>query len=156
MCLNGKEETGIKRCPLSMWSEPIQRPLKSRSCFLSSVRPAGFHSKVIRCNKWQRRLNTKPHSHIANLTESLARGHTSQRTSWRCLYRLRTGDTCSKEQRKKWGYDEGDTTCDCGFSSENTRHMLECPLLAHSCSLDDLMQFNEAAKQCVEQWKTAL
>ena len=45
------------------------------------------------------------------------------------------------------GYYEGDTTCDCGVSSENTRHMLEFPLLAHSCSLDDLIQFNETAKQ---------
>ena len=49
---------------------------------------------------------------------------------------------------------EGDTTCDCGVLSENTRHMMECQLLAHSCSLDDLLQFNEAGKQCVEQWKT--
>ena len=77
-------------------------------------------------------------------------------TIWRCLNRLRTGVTCSKEQRKKWDYYEGDTTCDCGVSSENTRHMLECPLLSHSCSLDDLLQFNETAKECVEQWKTAV
>ena len=26
--------------------------LKSRSCFLSSVHPADFHPKVIRCNEW--------------------------------------------------------------------------------------------------------
>ena len=46
---------------------------------------------------------------------------------------------CSKEQRKKRDYYEGDTTCDCGVSSDNTRHMLECPLLAHSSYLDDLL-----------------
>ena len=108
--------------------------LKSRSCFLSSVRPADLHQKIIRCNEWKHRLNTKTHSCSANLTESLARGHTSQWTTWRCLNRLRTGVTCSKEQRKKWGYYEGDTKCDCGVSSENTRH---------SCSLDDLLQFNK-------------
>ena len=130
--------------------------LKSRNCFLSSVRPADFHPKVIRCNEWQYMLNTKPYSCSVNLTESLASSHTSQWTTWRCLNRLRTGVTCSKEQLKTWRYYEGDTTCDCGVSSENTRHMLECPLLAHSCSLDDLLQFNETAKQCVEQWKTAV
>ena len=101
-------------------------------------------------------LNTKTHNCSANLTQSLARGHTSQWTTWKCINILRTGVTCSKEQWKKWGFYEGDTTCDCGVSSENTRLMLECPLLAHSCSLDDLLQFNETAKQCVEQWKTAV
>ena len=135
---------------------PTESRLKSRSCFLSSVRPADFHPKVIRCNEWQHIINTKTHSCSANLTESLARGHTSQWATWRYLNRLRTGVTCSKEQWKKWGYYEGDTTCDCGVSSENTRHMLECPLLAHSSSLDALLQFNETAKHCVEQWKTAV
>ena len=126
---------------------------KSRSCFLSSVCPADFHPNVIRCKECQRGLNTKPHSCSANLTEGLARGHTSQWTTWRYLNRLRTGVTCSKAQRKRWGYYEGDTTCDCGVSSENTRHMLECPLPVHSCSW---MTFYSSAKQCVEQWKTAV
>ena len=135
---------------------PTESRLKSRSCFLSIVRPADFHPNVIRCNEWQRRQNTKPHSCSANITESLARGHTSQWTTWRCLNRLRTDVTYSKEKLKRWGYYEGDTTCECGFSSENTRHMLECPLLAHSCSLDELLQFNEIVKQCGEQWKTGL
>ena len=135
---------------------PTESRLKSGRCLLSSVCPADFHPKVIRCNEWQHSLNTKTHSCSANLTEILARGHTSQWTTWKCLNRLRTGVTYSKEQRKKWGYYEGDITRDCGVSSENTRHMLECPLLAHSCSLDDLIQFNETAKECVGQWKTAV
>ena len=45
------------------------------------------------------------------------------------------------------------TTCNCGVSLETTRHMLECLLIAHSCSLDDLLQYNEVVKQCVEIWK---
>ena len=72
---------------------PTESRLKSINCFLSSVRPANFHPKVIRCNEWQRGLNTKPHSCSGNLHESLARGHTSQWTTWRCLNRLRTGVT---------------------------------------------------------------
>ena len=129
---------------------PTESCLKYRSCFLSSVRPANLHPKVIRFNEWQRRLNTKPHSCRANLTKSLARGHTSQWTTWRCLHRLSTRVTCSKEQWKKWVYEEGYTTCDCGVSSENTRHMLECLFLAHSCSLDDLLQFNETVCRTME------
>ena len=99
-------------------------------------------------------LKTKTHSCSANLTKRLARGHISQWTTWRCLNRLLTGVMCSKEQGKKLGYYEGDTTCDCSVSSENTRHMLECPLLVHSCSLDDLLQFNVTVT--VEQWKAAV
>ena len=38
--------------------KPTQSRLQSRSCFLSSVRPADFHPNVIRCNEWQHRLNT--------------------------------------------------------------------------------------------------
>ena len=53
-----------------------QSRLKSISCFLSSVRPADFHPKVTPYYEWQHRLNTKTHSCSANLTESLARGHT--------------------------------------------------------------------------------
>ena len=38
---------------------PQQSRLKSRRYFLSSVRPADFHPKAIRCNEWQHRINTK-------------------------------------------------------------------------------------------------
>ena len=73
-----KQESNIAH---SLYGQnPTESRLKSRSCFLSSVRPADFHTKVI----------TKTHSCSANLTESLARGHTSQCTTWRCLIRLRT------------------------------------------------------------------
>ena len=58
-------------------TETQESRLKSRSYFLCSIRPADFHPKVIRCNEWQHRLNTKTHRCSANLTESLARGHTS-------------------------------------------------------------------------------
>ena len=66
---------------------PTESHLKSRSCFLSSIRPADFHPKVIRCNECNERLNTKTHSCSANLTDSLAIGHTRQWTTWICLNR---------------------------------------------------------------------
>ena len=48
-------------------------------------------------------------------------------------------------------YNEGDTTCECGLTTENTAHMMQCTLLAQPCSLDDL---NDTEKKCVERWKT--
>ena len=75
---------------------------KSRNDFLHSVNPANFPPKVIRCSEWLRRTNKTPQRTSVNLDESLARGHDSPWT---------TDYLCSKEQRKKWQYFDGGTTC---------------------------------------------
>ena len=106
------------------------RVVKSRISFLTSVQPVHFPAKVVRVNEWKRRLEEKAHAGLVNLYEDLAMGHDSPWLNWRCLNRLRTGYTCSKEQRKKWGYFNGNTTCECGLATENTSHMLQCTLLA--------------------------
>ena len=95
---------------------PARSSLKSRRSFLTSVQPVHFPAKVVRVNEWKRRLEEKEHAGLIN------------------LYILRTGYTCSKEQRKKWGYLNGDTTCECGLVAESTSHMLQCSLLAHPCT----------------------
>ena len=132
---------------------PARRRLKSRRSFLTSVQPVHFPAKVVRVNEWKRRLEEKAHAGLVNLYEDLATGHDSPWLNWRCLNRLRTGYTCSKEQRKKWGYFNGDTTCECGMATENTSHMLQCTLLAHPCTMDDLLEFNDTAQACIERWK---
>ena len=132
---------------------PARRRLKSRRSFLTSVQPVHFPAKVVRVNEWKRRLEEKAHAGLVNLYEDLATGHDNPWLNWRCLNRLRTGYTCSKEQRKKWGYFNGDTTCECGLATENTSHMLQCTLLAHPCTLDDLLEFNDTAQACIERWK---
>ena len=130
-----------------------ERRLKSRNRFIHSVKPANFLPKVIRCSEWLSRTNKTPHRTSVNLDESLARGHDSPWTAWRCLNRLRTGYTCSKEQRKKWQYIDGDTACECGLATENTAHLLQCTLIARPCTLDDFSRFNDTVKSCVERWK---
>ena len=130
-----------------------RRRIKSRRRFLTSVQPVHFPAKVVRVNEWKRRLEEKAHAGLVNLYEDLATGHDSPWLNWRCLNRLRTGYTCSKEQRKKWGYFNGDTTCECGLAIENTSHMLQCTLFAHPCTLDDLIEFNDTAQACIERWK---
>ena len=52
---------------------PAERRLK-RECFLSSVLPADFPAKVIRCTEWQHRQDLAPHNCAVNLDESLAKG----------------------------------------------------------------------------------
>ena len=133
---------------------PAERRLESRNCFLRSVKPADFPHKVIRCSAWLRRLQAIPYRATVNIDKSLAKGFDRPWTTWRCLNRLRTGFTCSKEQRQRWRYYEGDTTCECGLATENTAHMMQSTLLEQPCSLDDLNKFNDTAKKCVERWKT--
>ena len=130
--------------------------LKCTHCFLSSVQPANFPAKVIRCSEWRKRLCTKSHIDSINFHEELAKGYDSQWTTWRFLNHLRTGYTCSKAQRKKWKFYTGHTTCACGKAEETTAHMLQCSQLAHPCSLDDLIMFNDVGKQCTELWKRML
>ena len=60
---------------------PAERRLKSRKCFLYSVKPANFPTKVIRCSEWLRRTNKTPHLTSVKLVESLARGHDSSWTT---------------------------------------------------------------------------
>ena len=100
-----------------------------------SVQPVHFPAKVVRVKEWKRRLEEKAHAGLVNLYEDLATGHDSPWLNWRCLNRLRTEYTCSKEQRKKWGSFNGGTTCECGLATENTFHMLQCTLLVHPCTL---------------------
>ena len=54
---------------------PAERRLK-RECVLSSVPPANFPAKVIRCSEWQHRQNLAQHNCAVNLDDSSAKGHT--------------------------------------------------------------------------------
>ena len=40
---------------------PAERCLKSRNCFLHSVKPVNFPPQVISCSEWLRRTNKTPH-----------------------------------------------------------------------------------------------
>ena len=102
------------------------------------MKPAEFSPNIIWYNEWLRRLQTTPRKVTVNLSESLARGYDSPWTTWRCLNQPRTEFTCSREQRQKWVYFEGEATCECGLATENTAHMMQCTLLALPCSLDHL------------------
>ena len=113
---------------------PARSRLNSRKDFLTSVKPSYFSSKVVRCN--ERRSRDKSRLGMVNLNEEPAKGYDSPWLTWRCLNRLRTGYTCSKEQRKKWGSFNG-------LYAENTTHMLRCSLLTHPCTLDELLKFND-------------
>ena len=132
---------------------PARSHMKSRKDFLTIVKPSCFPAKDVRCNEWQMRSRDKSRLGMVNLNEVPAKGYDGPWLTWRCLKRLCSGYTCSKEQRKKWGYFNGDTTCARGLDEENTAHMLRCSLLTPPCTLDDLLKFNDIGYTCIEQWK---
>ena len=80
---------------------PAERRLKSRNCFLRSVKLADFPPNVIRCSAWLRKLQAMPHRATVNIDESFTKGFERPWTTWRCLNRLRTCFTCRKEQRQR-------------------------------------------------------
>ena len=63
---------------------PAERRLKSRNCFLRSVKPADFPPKVILCSAWLMRLQKIPHRATVNLDESLAKEFDRPWMTWRC------------------------------------------------------------------------
>ena len=106
-----------------------------------------------RLEQWSQHLQSVPHRLPQTPSECLASGASGTWTEWRCLNRLRTKMGRCKHNLRKWKYtDEDDTTCDCEEADQTMEHLLECPLLRQTCSLDDLMVYNDVAKECVRQW----
>ena len=47
---------------------------------------------------------------------------------------------------------DADTMCDCGEQPQTMNHLLKCPFLSPEYTTEDLMEYNEVAKECVFQW----
>ena len=52
----------------------------------------------------------------------------------------------------KWKYSDADTMCDCGEQTPTMDHLVKCHMLPQESTIEDLMEYNEAAKECVFQW----
>ena len=128
--------TNLSCVPLNPWLIPHINIQKS------NIYRNGFIVKKF--IYWSEHTHNLPGWH---LYEEMAKGYHCPWTTWKCLNRLRTGFTCSKAQRKKCKFYRGDTTSVCGSAKETTAHMLQCSQLAHHCSLDDLITFNDVGTQ---------
>ena len=95
-----------------------------------------------------KKVHLYPHRVPQTPSECLASGASGTWTEWRCLNRLRTKmGRCKHNQRKLKCTYEDDTTCDCKDADQTMEHLLECPLLRQTCSLDDLMVYNDVPKR---------
>jgi hypothetical protein len=137
----------------------ISKRLKSRKNFLRDVPPLpdGITVDNYQLAEWNQRIKDGRKVTVPlQATLSLAKGADEKWTTWRCLNRLRTGAGCSKFNRKRWGFYDGDTTCACGNEDETMKHMLLCPQLTHRCTMEDLMNYNSTADECVQLWRTCV
>ena len=49
----------------------------------------------------------------------------------------------------KLKYSDAETICDCGELTQTGDHLLKCPMLPQEYTNEDLMEYNEATKECV-------
>ena len=138
-----EKQVNDNRHPLHGHNLPRKR-LKSRN---RRTDPEPTHSQI---GEWSQHLQSVPHRLPQTPSECLASGASGTWTEWICLNRLRTKMGRCKHNLRKWKYtDKDDTTCDCKEADQTMEHLLECPLLRQTCSLDDLMVYNDVAKECV-------
>ena len=147
-----EKQVNDNRHPLHGHNLPRKR-LKSRNSFIRATDELIQSPSTRRLEQWSQHLQSVPHRLPQTPSECLASGASGTWTEWRCLNRLRTKMGRCKHNLRKWKYtDEDDTTCDCKEADQTMEHLLECPLLRQKCSLDNLMVYNDVAKECVRQW----
>ena len=130
-----------------------RKRLKSRNSFIHATDELIQSPSTRRLEQWSQHLHSVPHRLPQTPSECLASGASGTWTEWRCLNRLLTEMGHCKHNLRKWKYtDEDDTTCDCKEADQTMEHLLECPLLRQTCSLDDLMAYSDVEKECVRQW----
>ena len=131
--------------------EPAVKRLKSRKSFLHLVEPLQASPHNRRIALWSAHLQNAPHKLTLDPKESLPSGSSEAWPFWLCLNRLRTATGRCKSLMQRWGYEDGEATCDCG-EEQTMEHLLICPLLPEPCTLEDLEALNDQAKACVQHW----
>ena len=133
-------------------NDAVAKRLKSRRSFLDEVEPQ--EPETYKRIAWNDRLCSLPdHVNMSMAAaELLPHGAEASWAEWKCLNRLRTGVGRSKVNLKKWGYlDSDNCLCECG-TEETMAHLLRCPRLENTCGLEDLVEYNDSAKKCVQLW----
>ena len=132
--------------------EPVNKRLNSINSFVHSVTPLDTNPPAERPRAWTHHMRSVPPKLKSLPSEDMGPGSEAPWSHWKCLYKLRTGMGRCKPNMLKWKYSDADTICDCGEKTQIMDHLLKCPMLPQECTTEDLMEYNEAAKECVFQW----
>ena len=57
-----------------------------------------------------------------------------------------------KSNMPRWKYSDADTICDWEEQTQTMDYLLKCHMLPQECTTDNLIEYNETAKECVLQW----
>ena len=131
--------------------ETVNKRLKSRNNLVQSVTPIDkppLAERLRACYHNQRSVQQKL---ITIPSVDLGPESAAPWLHWKCLNRLRTGMRGYKSNMLKWKYSDADTICDCRERTRTMDHLLKWPMLLQECTTEDLMECNEAAKECVIQ-----
>ena len=131
--------------------KPVNKRLKSINSFMHSVTPLDTNPPAKRLRAWSHHLRSVPHKLKSIPSDDLSPGSEAPWLHWKCLNRLRTGMGRCKSNMLKWKYSDAYTICDCGEQTQTMDHLLKCPMLSQECTTEDVMTYNETAKECVFQ-----
>lgn len=131
--------------------QPAERRLRSRKSFLSRTRVLDGSISSNRVARWEATLTNPP----IPAREELAPGGGLHYTVWKTLNRIRVEVPKCKTNMQKWGLlpDEENILCPCG-AVQDPGHLLICPRLDQSCTLDDLLHANDKAISVANFWKS--
>ena len=126
----------------------------SKKSFSNAVNP---HAVIegIRSAYWTERLDNFPSRSSMSICakEKLPPGADSRWAEWKCLNRLRTGTGGCKVSLKKRGFlNNDDVMWECGTEPQSMEHLMRYCLLEHECKAEDLAEYNECARNCVQLW----
>ena len=77
-------------------------------------------------------------------SEDLAPGSETPWLYWKCLNRISLMSNILKGK-----YSDADTIFNCGEQTHTMDYLLKWPMLPQEYTTEDLMEYNEAAKECV-------
>ena len=132
--------------------EPVNKRLKSRNSFVYSVTLLDTNPPADRLRAWTHHLRSVPQKLKSIPSEDMGPESEAPWLHWKCPNRLTTGMGRCKSNMLKWKYSDADNICDCGEHTQTMDHLLKCPVLPQECTTEDLMEYNETAKECVFQW----
>ena len=127
--------------------------MKSRSSCMHDTDELIDSPSTLRIELWSNYLQYVPHKLMQTHRESLASGASGTWLEWKYLNRPCTKMARRKHNMKKWKYiEDHDTMCECKEADTTMDHLLECPLLKQSCSLNYLIIYKDTRKDCAKHW----
>jgi len=116
------------------------------------TKPLEKRPKEVRRKRWKFCLSKEINKLEIELTKSLPAGHKLNWLAWRSSNRLKVGLGRSKNNLKKCGIlQDNSSRCECGME-QHMEHLLNCQSCSSSCLKEDLLSANRNAITIARFW----